>query len=112
MNTNNNQSLMKPELNSNPKIDHTMLKKAVMTLRAINHPLRKQIMHLLEETRKLTVTEIFVKLRIEQSVASQHLAILRKAGVLDTERDGKFIYYKLNDSRIKDISYIVNELAQ
>jgi DNA-binding transcriptional ArsR family regulator len=83
-----------------------------MTLRAINHPLRKQIMTMLEETPKLTVTEIFIKLRLEQSVASQHLAILRKAGVLATERDGKFIYYKLNEDRIKEISTIVNDLAQ
>jgi DNA-binding transcriptional ArsR family regulator len=60
----------------------------------------------------LTVTEIFIKLRLEQSVASQHLAILRKAGVLATERDGKFIYYKLNEDRIKEISTIVNDLAQ
>jgi DNA-binding transcriptional ArsR family regulator len=49
---------------------------------------------------------------LEQSVASQHLAILRKAGVLATERDGKFIYYKLNEDRIKEISTIVNDLAQ
>lgn len=83
-----------------------------MTLRAINHPLRKQIMNVLEENSKHTVTEIFVKLRLEQSVASQHLAILRKAGVLDTQIDGNFIYYKLNENRIKEISNIVNDLAQ
>jgi DNA-binding transcriptional ArsR family regulator len=98
--------------NNKSKIDNNTLKKAVMTLRAINHPLRKQIMTMLEETPKLTVTEIFIKLRLEQSVASQHLAILRKAGVLATERDGKFIYYKLNEDRIKEISTIVNDLAQ
>ena len=43
----------------------------------------------------MTVTDIYVKLRLEQSVASQHLAILRKAGVVQTERDGKFIFYSL-----------------
>ncbi|MEI6311984.1 MAG: metalloregulator ArsR/SmtB family transcription factor [Bacteroidota bacterium] len=103
---------MKLQANNPIKIDNNTLKKAVMTLRAINHPLRKQIMNMLEENTKLTVTEIFVKLRLEQSVVSQHLAILRKAGVLDTERDGKFIYYKLNDNRIKEIANIVNDLAQ
>jgi len=103
---------MKIQTNNPPKIENNTLKKAVMTLRAINHPLRKQIMNMLEENSKLTVSEIFVKLRLEQSVVSQHLAILRKAGVLDNERDGKFIYYKLNNIRIKEISNIVNELAQ
>lgn len=105
-------TIMTLQANNQPVIDNATLKKAVMTLRAINHPLRKQIMSMLEEAPKLTVTEIFVKLRLEQSVASQHLAILRKAGVLDTERDGKFIYYKLNETRIKEISAIISDLAQ
>jgi DNA-binding transcriptional ArsR family regulator len=112
MNTQSNFTEMTLHANNKSKIDNNTLKKAVMTLRAINHPLRKQIMTMLEETPKLTVTEIFIKLRLEQSVASQHLAILRKAGVLATERDGKFIYYKLNEDRIKEISTIVNDLAQ
>jgi ArsR family transcriptional regulator, virulence genes transcriptional regulator len=51
-------------------------------------------------------------LRLEQSVASQHLAILRKAGVLNTDRDGKFIYYSLNKERIEEIANLVEDLAQ
>lgn len=111
MNTQTHTNMVIPS-NQNTGIDTNNLKKAVMTLRAINHPLRKQIMSMLEEAPKMTVTEIFIKLRIEQSVASQHLAILRKAGVLDTERDGKFIYYKINESRIAEISSLVKDLAQ
>ncbi|HMS52298.1 MAG TPA: metalloregulator ArsR/SmtB family transcription factor, partial [Chitinophagales bacterium] len=65
-----------------------------------------------EESEKLTVTEIYVKLRLEQSVASQHLAILRRAGVVVTERDGKYIYYTLNHDRINEISGLIEELAR
>lgn len=93
-------------------LDYGILKKAVLTLRAVNHKLRKQIINLLEDNQKLTVTEIYVKLRLEQSVASQHLAILRRAGVVKTNRDGKFIYYSLNKKRIAEISALVDELAQ
>lgn len=94
------------------KLDYGLLKKAVLTLRAVNHKLRKQIIKLLEENKKLTVTEIYVKLRLEQSVASQHLAILRRAGVVVTEREGKYIYYSLNKDRLAEISELVEELAQ
>ena len=66
---------------------------------------------MLEENKKLTVTEIYVKLRLEQSVVSQHLAILRRAGVVKTTRDGKFIYYSLNKERIAEIADLVEELA-
>jgi DNA-binding transcriptional ArsR family regulator len=93
-------------------LDYGVLRKAVLTLRAVNHKLRKQIINLLEDSKKLTVTEIYVKLRLEQSVASQHLAILRRAGVVKTTRDGKFIYYSLNKKRILEISELIEDLAQ
>lgn len=92
------------------KIDYIAVKKAAMILRAINHKLRQQIIKLLEEHRKMPVTDIYVKLRLEQSVASQHLAILRRAGIVITEREGKFIYYSLNSRRIADITGFVEDL--
>lgn len=93
------------------KIDYYNVKKAALILRALNHKLRQQLVKLIEEKKKITVTEIYVQLRLEQSVASQHLAILRKAGIVLTERDGKFIFYLINHKRIDEISRIVNELV-
>ncbi len=93
------------------KIDYYSVKKAALILRALNHKLRQQLLKLIEEEKKITVTEIYVRLRLEQSVASQHLAILRKAGVVSTQRDGKFIYYIINHKRIDEISNFVNELV-
>jgi len=92
------------------KIDLLNVKKAAMTLRAVNHKLRQQILKLIDEEGKITVTELYVKLRLEQSVASQHLAILRKAGFVNTARDGKFIHYSVNANRIKDLNKFLEEL--
>jgi DNA-binding transcriptional ArsR family regulator len=94
------------------KIDYYNVKKAALILRALNHKLRQQLIKLIEEEKKITVTEIYVRLRLEQSVASQHLAILRKAGIVATERDGKFIYYMINHKRIDEVSKIVNDLVK
>ncbi|MCM5527418.1 MAG: ArsR/SmtB family transcription factor [Chitinophagaceae bacterium] len=93
------------------KLDFINLKKAALVLRSLNHKLRQQILKLIDESGKMTVTEIYVKLRLEQSVASQHLAILRRAGIVNTERDGKFIYYTVNTARIQDISAFVEQLV-
>lgn len=93
------------------QLDYAELRKAVLVLRAINHKLRQRMIDLLEENDKMTVTDIYIKLRLEQSVASQHLAILRRAGVVVTDRDGKFIYYSLNKERLSQISQLVEELA-
>src|SRR5215203_336569 len=91
--------------NSNSiKLDFLHLKKAALVLRAMNHKLRQQMIKLLDENERMTVTEIYVKLRLEQSVASQHLAILRRAGIVITQREGKFIYYTVNYKRIDEIN--------
>lgn len=92
------------------KIDIFQLKKAALVLRAINHKLRQQILRLINEHDRMTVTEIYVKLRLEQSVASQHLAILRKAGFVNTVRDGKFIYYSVSKQRLVEVHEFSQQL--
>src|SRR5436189_3723523 len=86
------------------KVDLMNVKKAALVLRAINHKLRQQILKQIDEQGRMTVTELYVKLRLEQSVASQHLAILRKAGFVKTDRDGKFIYYSVNSDRMQELN--------
>lgn len=93
------------------QLDYAELRKAVLVLRAVNHKLRQRMIDLLEENQQMTVTDIYIKLRLEQSVASQHLAILRKAGVVQTDRQGKYIYYSLDNERLTQISRLVEELA-
>jgi DNA-binding transcriptional ArsR family regulator len=93
------------------KLDYAELRKAVLVLRAINHKLRQRIISLLEESEQMAVTDIYIKLRLEQSVASQHLAILRRAGVVITDRQGKYIYYSLDKDRLEQISNLVEQLV-
>ena len=93
------------------KVDLIQLKKSAAILRALNHKLRQQIIKLLNESKKVTVTEIYIKLRLEQSVASQHLAILRIAQLVTTKRDGKFIFYSVNYERIEEINNFIKDLV-
>ena len=93
------------------RINYENLRGAVLTLRAVNHPLRQRVIEVLQAEEQLTVTEIYIRLRIEQSVASQHLAILRKAGIVRPKRDGKFIYYSLDQERFASITKLVTDLA-
>ena len=92
------------------QVDLLNVKKAGLILRAVNHKLRQQILKMIDEHGRITVTELYVKLRMEQSVASQHLAILRKAGFVKTVRDGKFIFYSVNTDRLKELNRFVEEL--
>ncbi len=104
MNTSVNHLIVRQHEGEPIKIDFLQVKKAAVTLRAINHKLRQQIMRLLEDHQRMTVTEIYVQLRLEQSVASQHLAILRRAGIVETFRDGKYISYSINADRLAQLN--------
>jgi len=106
-----NETVTLKKGSSEIQLDYADLRKAVLVLRAVNHKLRQRIIDLLENSQTMTVTDIYIKLRLEQSVASQHLAILRRAGVVLTERQGKFIYYSLDTDRLDQISRLVEELA-
>lgn len=93
------------------EIDVILLKKTALLYRAVNHQLRQQILSLLHKNSRMTVSRLYAKLRIEQSVASQHLAILRKAGMVINERDGKNVYYRVNYDRLQKFQAISSQLS-
>lgn len=92
-------------------IDQTNItfKRAAKVIRAVNHPLRITILNLLS-AQEWTVTTLYVKLRLEQSVASQHLAILREAGLATTRREGKFIFYRTDENALISLANLCNDI--
>lgn len=93
------------------KLDLLNVKKTAFILRAINHKLRQVMLNLIAENENISVSEIYSKLLLEQSVASQHLAILRKAGFVKTRRNGKYIYYSVNKERINELNSFVSQFV-
>ncbi|MCK5080203.1 MAG: winged helix-turn-helix transcriptional regulator [Bacteroidales bacterium] len=84
------------------------LEMAASKLRAIAHPMRIAIIELLNDKPKMSVTEIYTKLNIEQASASHHLNILKNKGVLVSKRDGKKIFYSLKSKSLKEIVDCIN----
>ncbi len=93
-------------------MDVLQITKASMILRAINHPLRQKMLRFIHQKGKANVTEIYIKLRLEQSVTSQHLAILRKAGFVTTERDGKQIFYTIDYNKLKQVQEVSRQILE
>jgi ArsR family transcriptional regulator len=69
-------------------------------LRALAHPLRMKILEFIDENETINVNKIYNTLKLEQSITSQHLRILRSAGLVDTIREGKFIHYKVDYDKL------------
>jgi len=90
------------------QLDITKLEMAASKLRAMAHPMRIAIIDLLNDSEKLSVTQIYKKLKIEQASASHHLNILKNKGVLVSRRDGKKIYYSLKSHTLKEIIDCIN----
>lgn len=86
-------------------------KKAKSLFRAIDHDLRKAIISVIANGQK-NVTQIYTKLRLEQSVASMHLAILRRAGVVLVKRKGKEKYYSVRFSQIQFANKMADEITE
>lgn len=79
------------------------LEDSTETLRAIAHPIRIAMIDLLFSNGKMTVTEIYQHLKIEQAIASHHLRILKSRNVVDLDRDGKNSLYYLANQEYYDI---------
>ncbi len=56
----------------------------------------------------MTVTEISQALGVSQAATSQHLALLRNSGILESRKERNFVRYKLADQRIGSACRMMN----
>ena len=77
-------------------------------LRALAHPLRMRILEFIDQNDEINVNKIYNTLRLEQSITSQHLRILRIVGLVETNREGKFIHYSINYERMNHAMAAIN----
>ena len=68
-------------------------------LKALAHPRRLEMAHLLAD-EPMTVGSLAERMGLAQPNVSQHLALMRAAGVVDAQRDGREIRYRLADPDI------------
>ena len=92
-------------------LDGLRLKKGALVLRALKNELRQKMLLLIHQKKRITVTEIYMTLKIEQSVASQQLAILRQACFVKTQREGKQVYYAINYDRLYSVSETIAKMV-
>lgn len=67
--------------------------------RTLGHPARVRVLELLKDG-ELTVGKLQAELEIDSSGASQHLAAMRRQGLLESRREGTSVFYRVRDPRI------------
>ncbi len=77
------------------KIDSIKLGKIADVLKVISHPIRLEILELLQTMEIISVADIKRTIMIEQSLLSHHLIKMKDRGVLVSFRKGKHTFYQL-----------------
>lgn len=67
--------------------------------KALSHPTRLQIVRLLKE-KPLCVCDILPQLDSEQSNTSQHLAVLKNQGIVDSKKDRMMVIYRITSPEV------------
>jgi len=70
--------------------------------KALNDPTRREILQLLKD-RDLTAGEIADQFNISKPSISHHLDLLRQADLVQSVKEGQFIYYSLNTTVMDEI---------
>lgn len=87
------------------------LQLSLELVRALAHPLRLKILEYIDAHGTTHVNSIYNSIKVEQSVTSQHLRIMRKAGVLNARREGKFVFYSIDYDIVSRISKAVRNFV-
>lgn len=90
----------------------SLLERESDMLKAIAHPDRIRIIHLLAAKHNLSVSEIFHQLGLEQAVVSQHLRILKDRNVLNCRKDGKNRLYSLKNHKLEQLIQYLDRCCQ
>jgi len=70
--------------------------------KALNDPTRRQILEMLRE-RDMTAGEIAERFNITWPSISHHLDLLKKAGLVVSQKEGQFVCYSINTSVMEDL---------
>ena len=77
-----------------------LVKLTAQIFKALGDETRLRIMALLASGQELCVCDLIAALELPQSTVSRHLSYLRNAGLIDDRRQGIWMYYKVNKTRI------------
>jgi ArsR family transcriptional regulator len=70
---------------------------------------RLEILNLLRD-QEMSAGEIVKRMKIAKANVSQHLAVMRKAGILDARRDGLNIYYRISSPKVTKACDLMREV--
>ena len=79
--------------------------------KALNDPTRRAILEMLRD-KDMTAGDIAGKFDMSWPSVSHHLEILRKAGLVVSQKEGQFLYYSINTTVMDDMLQWILQFKQ
>ena len=87
------------------------MKKQAEIFKALGDPVRLEIIKLLLG-RELCVCDILSAFQVSQPTISHHLKTLKYAGLVNSYRQGKWIYYSLNSEALAEVKGLLHDWVE
>jgi ArsR family transcriptional regulator len=84
--------------------DDTQLRKTAELFKAVSDPTRLKIVNALI-LAEMCVCDIAALMNMTQPAVSHHLKVLRQMHLVKYRRDGKIVYYSLDDEHVSNVFY-------
>jgi len=91
-------------------VDKKLYEMQAELCKTLSNPKRLEILDILKEQGEICVNELAERLEIPKANTSQHLAVLRQAGVVNTRKDGINVYYSLRSQKITDACSLTRDI--
>jgi len=88
-----------------PDVERAQAKRMAVVAKALSDPVRVQLVDVLRKhAGKVCVCELVPLFDLSQPTVSHHLGVLRKAGIVDSERNGLWAFYYVKTDALKELS--------
>lgn len=91
-------------------MDRKLFELQAELCKTLANPKRLEILEILKEHTEISVNELSELLEIPKANTSQHLAVLRQAGVVATRKDGINVYYSLRSTKISEACSLTRQI--
>ena len=91
-------------------MDRKLYELQAQLCKTLSNPKRLEILDILKEAGEATVNALAEALEIPKANTSQHLAVLRQAGVVNTRKDGINVYYSLRSTKISEACALTRQI--
>lgn len=92
-------------------IDDRIFERQALICKSFAHPKRLKLLSLLSKGER-RMSELQKELALSRANLSQHVAILRGAGVIDTYRNGQHMYCFLAFPEVKKACHLIHEVLR